>query len=43
MNYMWQPVSKLRMGLEGIWSERTLVGSVDDDNIRIQFGTWFFF
>lgn len=43
VNYMWQPVSKLRMGLEGIYSERELVGGADDDNIRIQFGTWFFF
>ncbi len=43
LNYMWQPVSKLRMGLEGIWIERTLAGGVDDDNVRVQFGTWFFF
>ncbi len=43
LNYMWQPVSKLRMGIEGIYAERELVGGVNDDNLRFQFGTWFFF
>jgi hypothetical protein len=43
VNYLWQPVSKLRMGLEGIWQEDTYGGGLDDDNIRIQFATWFFF
>ncbi len=41
--YLWQPVNKLRLGVEGIYGERTLVGGVDDDNLRFQFGTWFFF
>ena len=43
VNYLWQPVSKLRMGFEGIYAERGLAGGVDDDNLRFQFGTWFFF
>jgi hypothetical protein len=43
VNYMWQPVSKLRMGVEGIWQEDTYGGGLDDENIRIQFATWFFF
>ena len=43
LNYIWQPVSKLRMGVEGIYSERELEDGSDDDNLRLQFGTWFFF
>ncbi len=43
VNYLWQPVSKLRMGFEGIYAERTVAGGADDDNLRFQFGTWFFF
>jgi hypothetical protein len=43
VNYLWQPVSKLRMGVEGIWQEDTYGGGLDDDNIRLQFATWFFF
>lgn len=43
VNYLWQPVNKLRMGLEGIYAEREIPGGADDDNLRIQFGTWFFF
>jgi opacity protein-like surface antigen len=43
VNYLWQPVSKLRMGVEGIYAERTIAGGADDDNLRFQFGTWFFF
>jgi hypothetical protein len=42
VNYLWQPVSKLRMGVEGIWANREATGG-DQDNIRIQFATWFFF
>ena len=42
-NYMWQPVSKLRMGFEGIWSQRERVNNDDQDNLRFQLGTWFFF
>lgn len=43
VNYLWQPVSKLRMGIEGIYGEREIAGGADDDNLRIQFATWFFF
>ena len=43
VNYMWQPVSKLRMGVEGIYSKQKLYNGSSDDNIRAQFGTWFFF
>ena len=43
VNYMWQPVSKLRMGIEGIYAEREVAGGSNDDNLRLQFGTWFFF
>ncbi len=43
VNYLWQPVSKLRMGVEGIYAEREIAGGADDDNLRFQFGTWFFF
>src|SRR5690606_3162585 len=32
LNYLWQPVSKLRMGIEGIWQEDTYGGGLDDDN-----------
>ncbi len=43
INYLWQPVSKLRMGFEGIYAYREVAGGADDDNLRFQFGTWFFF
>ena len=61
VNYLWQPVSKLRMGFEGIysWRRHEKKGKPDggssygkssygynvekDDNLRFQFGTWFFF
>jgi hypothetical protein len=43
LNYLWQPVSKLRMGVEASWQEDTYGGGLDDDNLRLQFATWFFF
>jgi len=44
LNYIWQPVSKLRMGVEGIWGHTEEIGGAPDtENIRIQFGAWFFF
>lgn len=43
VNYLWQPVSKLRMGVEASWQEDTYGGGLDEDNLRLQFATWFFF
>ncbi len=43
VNYMWRPVSRLRMGLEGIWAYQELQSGAEDDNLRLQFGTWFYF
>ena len=31
------------MGIEGIYAEREIAGGSNDDNLRLQFGTWFFF
>jgi hypothetical protein len=43
VNYLWQPVSKLRMGIEGSWEDQEINGGGSEDNIRLQFATWFFF
>jgi hypothetical protein len=43
VNLIWQPVSKLKMGVEGMWAERKVVGAGSPDAFRAQFGTWFFF
>jgi hypothetical protein len=43
LNYIWQPVSKLRMGVEAYWRNDELVNGNDEDNLRLTFGTWFFF
>lgn len=43
-NYIWQPVSALRLGIEGIYGEADNTGRLaDGSNLRIQFGAWFFF
>jgi len=42
-NLMWQPVTKLKMGVEGMWAERKVKGAGTPDAFRAQFGTWFFF
>jgi len=43
VNYLWQPVSKLRFGVEGIYAENNVAGPGNGDNLRLQFGAWFFF
>lgn len=43
VNLIWQPVSKLKMGVEGMWAERKVIGAGTPDAFRAQFGTWFFF
>ncbi len=43
VNYIWRPASRLRMGLEGIWAYQELQSGADDDNLRLQFATWFYF
>ena len=45
VNLIWQPVSRFRMGVEGMWGNNdTLAGGVgNNDALRFQFGAWFFF
>jgi opacity protein-like surface antigen len=43
VNYIWQPVSKLRMGVEAYYRNDELANGADEDNLRLTFGSWFFF
>lgn len=42
-NLIWQPVSRFRMGVEGVYSEADRKGFHSNSNLRFQFGAWFFF
>ncbi|MGI9415162.1 MAG: porin, partial [Hyphomicrobiales bacterium] len=42
-NIIWQPVSRFRMGIEGMWGQNDLVLGPEEDALRFQFGAWFFF
>jgi len=42
-NIIWQPVSRFRMGLEGMYAESDVFGLHSNHNLRFQFGAWFFF
>ena len=43
VNLIWQPVSRFRMGVEGIYGHNDLRGTHSSDALRFQFGAWFFF
>ena len=43
VNLIWQPVSRFRMGIEGMWGDADPVGGNSNDALRFQFGAWFFF
>jgi hypothetical protein len=43
VNLIWQPVSRFRMGVEGIYGRTDLAGRAPTDALRFQFGAWFFF
>lgn len=50
-NVLWQPVSEMRLGWEVMWTERKFfqlqtggdVAFREGENLRTQFGAWFFF
>jgi hypothetical protein len=42
-NLMWQPVSRFRMGIEGMYGETDYDTGGTNDDLRFQFGAWFFF
>jgi len=42
-NLIWQPVSRFRMGVEGVYSHQDNKGFHSNHNLRFQFGAWFFF
>ena len=42
-NLIWQPDSRFRMGVEGMWGESDTFGDKRRDALRFQFGAWFFF
>jgi hypothetical protein len=42
-NLMWQPSSAMRFGWEIIWGRRVNLDGKKYDNLRGQFGAWFFF
>jgi hypothetical protein len=42
-NLIWQPVSRFRMGIEGMWGETDFDTAGTNDDLRFQFGAWFFF
>jgi hypothetical protein len=43
VNLIWQPVSRFRMGVEGIYGHTDLAGRHSTGALRFQFGAWFFF
>ena len=43
VNLIWQPVSRFRMGVEGMWGDNDVLGGGTNDALRFQFGAWFFF
>ena len=43
VNWMYQPVSALKLGLEVNWAERTVRGGGSGDAFRLGFATWFYF
>ena len=43
VNIIWQPVSRFRMGVEGMWGDNDVIGGGTNDALRFQFGAWFFF
>ena len=43
VNLIWQPVSRFRMGVEGMWGDNDVVEGTYNDALRFQFGAWFFF
>jgi len=42
-NILWKPVSQMQMGWEVVWGQNKLVGGGKREDIRGQFGTWFYF
>ena len=42
-NIIWQPVSRFRMGIEGMWGQNDIIFGPTEDALRFQFGAWFFF
>ncbi len=42
-NIMWKPVSQMKMGWEVIWGQQKLINGAKREDIRGQFGTWFYF
>ena len=43
VNVIWQPVSRFRMGVEGMWGNNDVIAGGSEDALRFQFGAWFFF
>ena len=43
VNLIWQPVSRFRMGVEGMYGYTDRVGAHGTGALRFQFGAWFFF
>jgi len=43
VNLIWQPVSRFRMGIEGMYGYTDRVGAHGTGALRFQFGAWFFF
>ena len=43
VNLIWQPVSRFRMGVEGIYGHNDLRGTHSSNALRFQAGAWFFF
>ena len=43
VNLIWQPVSRFRMGVEGMWGDNDPIAGGSNDALRFQFGAWFFF
>jgi hypothetical protein len=47
-NIMWQPVKQMKLGWEVMWGEIDYAGDdqIDSetyDDVRLQFGAWFYF
>jgi hypothetical protein len=43
VNLIWQPVSRFRMGVEGMYGYNDIKGLHGTGALRFQFGAWFFF
>ena len=43
VNLWWQPVSRFRLGAEGIWGNNDILGASTEDALRFQLGAEFYF